>query len=564
MAALVAIDAPRLSESLWNDEIWSLQDSVHGSWGRELGARDLDETLTEIYWEPVRWERTLWRYETTNHHFLLNLMARAGLGVWQRATGAEEWEFDEAALRFLPFLCALGGLMAWAVFFRRLGFWQAAMIVPWALALHPWYQQHATGMRGYPLVFLFFPLTLLSALGVLRSGGWRSWSAYAAAQFLFIYSWPAGAVVMVAFNLCFALAIWRNARDPAIPPGQLKRWAIANLGTVMVLLPLVAPGFFQIGSYLQEAVLQHPMGFPWLKNLACFFFTGCPWPDVDGYSTRSGLHVTGEMLWREHPLLFTTLAVAALGALALGVVVMFRRVPLAAGLLVVGTLSGPVLSYANATIGTPGEDVFIYQWYFIFLLPFLCGVTAIGVWDAASWLAGAVKIGTGLVARHLAPVCLVLALLAGYAILVLPRTLALLKSSVDPRRESVEAMRGDLDLTDPANSRLLTAHIFRTALAYDPRGWRVQTASNDGLPDGSPPGLTQLMHLADTRDLTLYVNVGLPSEARKEYPEAMALVDESGFFELHSRHFGLEPQFERAVYRYTGGLFKFDFSRPKP
>ena len=144
-----------------------------------------------------------------------------------------------------------------------------------------------------------------------------------------------------------------------------------------------------------------------------------------------------------------------------------------------------------------------------------------------------------------------------------PRTLALRHSSVDPRRESAEAIRGDLDLTDPANAKILTAHVFRSAHAYDPRGWIIKKASSDDQPDGSPPGLTQLMRIADTRDLTLFVNVGLPSEAAEEFPEIMELITESDLFDLHARHFGLEPQFERAVYKYRGGLFKFDFSKPK-
>ena len=102
-----------------------------------------------------------------------------------------------------------------------------------------------------------------------------------------------------------------------------------------------------------------------------------------------------------------------------------------------------------------------------------------------------------------------------------------------------------------------------SARIYDPFGWLVETASNDSLPDGAPPGLTQLMRIADTRDLTLFVNVGLPSEAAEEFPEIMELITESDLFDLHARHFGLEPQFERAVYKYRGGLFKFDFSKPK-
>jgi hypothetical protein len=562
--ALTLIDAPRLSESLWNDEIWSLRESIHGSWDRDLGSKDPDAVLLEIYWEPIDWELAIWRYETTNHHFLLNLMAKAGLGGWQWVTGAEDWEFDEVALRILPFLCALGGLVAWATFFGRLGYTGAALILPWLLALHPWYQQHATGMRGYPLVFLFLPLALLQALAAVRHGRWGSWLGFAAGQFLFLYSWPAGALVMLPFNACLAVTVWRRWGAPWERRDQLRRWAVANLVTLMVLLPLVVPGFFQIGPYLEEEVLRHPMGLPWLRNLASFLFTGAPWPDVDGYSVRSGFHVTGEMLARSHRMLFATAAAGAITALAGGVVVIVRRDPRIASLLLIGLSLGPALCYLKATLGTVGEPVFIFQWYLVYALPFLCGVACVGISAGASLCAAcASRWARSGWAR---PVALASAIgcLAGYGYLIHPRTVALRQASMEPRRESVRAMRGDLSLTDPANAGILTAHIFRTALVYDPLGWLVETASNDGLPPGSPPGLTQLMRIADSRDLTLFVNVGLPSEARQKHPEAMGLIDDSGFFDLHSQHFGLEPQFERSVYRYRGGLFKFDFSRPKP
>ena len=561
---LALIDSPRLSESLWNDEIWSLRESIHGSWDRELGSKTPDDVLLEIYWEPIDWELAIWRYETTNHHFLLNLMAKAGLSGWQWVTGAEDWEFDEVALRILPFLCALGGLVAWAIFFGRLGYVGAALILPWLLAFHPWYQQHATGLRGYPLVFLFLPLALLHILAAVRHGRWGSWLGFAAAQFLFLYSWPAGALVMLPFNACLAVTVWRRWSGPGERNDQLVRWAVANLATLMVLLPLVGPGFFQIGPYLQEEVLRHPMGLPWLRNLASFLLTGAPWPDVDGYSIRSGFHATGEMLARNHQRLFVAVAAGAIAALAGGVVVIFRRDPRTAGLLLIGLSLGPVLCYLKATLGTAGEPVFIFQWYLLYALPLLCGIACVGISAGARCCAaGAGRRGRSAWARP-AALALVVVCLAGYGYLVHPRTVALRRSSMEPRRESVRAMRGELSLTDPANAGILTAHIFRTALVYDPLGWPVEVASNDGLPPGSPPGLTQLMRIADSRDLAMFVNVGLPSEARKEHPEAMELIDDSGFFDLHSQHFGLEPQFERAVYRYRGGLFKFDFGRPKP
>ena len=560
-ALLIFINAPRLSESLWNDELWSLGESVHGKWDRDLDGVDPEEALAVIYWQAVNWEHAVWRYDTTNHHFLLNILAKAGLDVWQWLSGSEEWEFDETAMRILPFSCALGGLAAWAFFFRYLGFPSAAMIVPWLLALHPWYQRHATGMRGYPLVFLFFPLTLLAAIHALRGGRWRAWLCFAVFQFLFMYSWPAGAAVMLPFNLCLGITIWMRRANPGSRGDQLKRWAIANLTTFLVLLPLVLPAVFQIGAYLQEEVFRYDMGLPWFRNLACFFFVGSGWPEVAGYSERSGFHVTAETLWRANPILFMVTALSALGAFISGLIILFRRLPGEARLLTLGLLIGPIVGYIKAVSQPDGPDVYIFEWYLIFALPFVCGVAAIGLASAATRVAGIANQSRTFCSS--ASSIVVMILIAGYAFFAAPRTIAMRQSSVDPRRESVHAIRGDLELTDPANSKILSAHVFRPAIPYDPRGWIVRRASNDDQPAGSPPGLTQLMRIADTRGLTLYVNVGFPAEAGIKYPEIMELIEASELFEVSSRHFGLEPQFERCVYRYKGGLFKFDFSRPK-
>ncbi len=44
----------------------------------------------------------------------------------------------------------------------------------------------------------------------------------------------------------------------------------------------------------------------------------------------------------------------------------------------------------------------------------------------------------------------------------------------------------------------------------------------------------------------------------------MEAIDDSGFLDIHTQLFGLEHQFERVVYRYSGGTGKFDFAQPNP
>ena len=547
---LCLLAGPRLEQSLWNDELWSLEESVHGKWARDPG-QGLSESRRVIYFDQLGWEHVVWRFETTNHHPLLNVLARAGLVGWRSVTGSEVWEFDEVALRALPFACALASLFFWGSWFRRAGFGAAGLVVPWLLALHPWFQQHATGMRGYPLVFCFLPLTLIALQAVMRHNSWRGWFGWSVGQCLLLASWPGAIAVVLGLNLVLCWALWWSRAEGLF---GWRRWILFSLLSLTVTIPLYAPAVFQIGPYLRDELPHFEMGLPWLRNLANFFFVGSGWPGVAEYAARSGAagveHVSGSMLWSRHRLLFPLIALAFGCAVLLGLWRFLARGDRCGErrMVAFGLLALPLVTVIRASLAT-GEAAFVYPWYLIFLLPFLAGLVAEGL----------LKIGGAIAGRPTA-VALVFAAGVAYAALASPRTRALAACSDDPRRESVESVLA-------SGRGVLSAHVFRDALAYDPEGWKISRASVVGGDDGGGsapiPSLTGLMRLADTEHLTLFVNVGFPEEARRKYPEIMALIEQSEMFELHSRHFGLEPQFERAVYQYTGGLFDFDFTRPR-
>ena len=521
-------------------------------------AEPIDELAPFVFgdhWRSLQWRHAVWRYESTNHHFLLNLMAKTGLTVWQLGTRAEGWEFSEAALRILPFLCALAGILAWAIVFFQLGFSRAAILLPWLLALHPSYLQHASEMRGYPLVFLFLPLTISASLKALQSGRWRWWLSYAAAQFLLLYSWPGAGPVVVTYNLCLLAAIWFDRPRPAAAHRAvlLKRWMIANLACAMVLFLLIAPCIFQVGPYLQSELFYLPMEIDWFQNFACRFFIGCDWIEYRNYTERSELYIAGENLFAARPILFVGMATLIGAGVIGGLIALIRSKPVAGALLGVGLGAPMVLVFLSASM----QGVFVFHWYYVYALPMVIGLAAIGLTEALPSLAKAIRhqpsaTGASMVG-NLAGVVATILILIGYAALAAPKLTALRTSSQDPRRESVQAVRGDLALTDPRNDDILSAHVFRNALAYDPLGLSVEHASTTE--DSDTPGLLELMRLADTNQLELFVNVGMPSEARKLRPEVMGVIDESGYFVEHSIHPGLEPQFERIVYRYTGGFF---------
>ena len=146
-------------------------------------------------------------------------------------------------------------------------------------------------------------------------------------------------------------------------------------------------------------------------------------------------------------------------------------------------------------------------------------------------------------------------LLLLFAATVSPQIQAQNSRSLDPRRESMKHIRGTLEIADPAQLDILTAHCNYPTLSYDPHGWLVKEA-NCG-PEGTRPGLVQLMRVADTSGATLWVNVGSADSFERKFPDVAKMVFTDDLFELVERVHGIEPQYERHLYRYRGGMFDF-------
>jgi len=126
---------------------------------------------------------------------------------------------------------------------------------------------------------------------------------------------------------------------------------------------------------------------------------------------------------------------------------------------------------------------------------------------------------------------------------------------MDPRRESVALTRPPkLAIDDPAQLDVITAHCNQPALAYDPHGWLVTKANS--APD-EPPGLVQLMRLADVTGATLWVNIGEVSTLKTQFPDIAEQLASNEMFEHSHVVHGLAPQFQRHLYRYRGGMFDF-------
>lgn len=464
--------------------------------------------------------------KTPNPHFLYNLAGKAALTLYQEARQDEPWEIREWPLRIVPFLAGLGALAAWFALLRRIAGPAGAGWTCLALSLHPWFIRYITEARGYAFVFLLLPLFLMALRQAIRDPRWRNWTLFGILGGLLVYSWPGMVVAWICLNVTGALFPLRSGFPR-------RRIVLTNIVLGMVLLLMVAPCFAQLGPYLTEDATRLPLGGSWLRDLMAKMLLGIDWHDHGDYSRIAPQYLSLASLWRS-PVSAVLLAIVVLGAFCGGLtgIAFFGRKRNAHRWFGFGMGAAAFLMYFPAAL----SGIYLFHWYFVFVLPCVVAVIAAGLVTLARCIPWA-RI----------PVALVF---VAFGILASRQTLALRTRSADPRRESALAARGTLDPLDRRNDGILTAHVGTTALGYDPLGWFLEEK-----PEPDAPGLPALMRMADTLERELLVNVGYPANARLEIPSVMRIIDRSGFFErVHVLH-GLEPQFEREIYRYTGGMF---------
>jgi hypothetical protein len=522
---------PRLSHSLWGDELITFRESVAGHFSHDVESDGLKEAMDRIYWSDASWADALWQYETTNPHFLYNLAGKLALTWTHQSRKEDPWVVRESALRWFPFLAGLGALPAWFLLACRAGARSSAGWFCLALSLHPWFIRYTTEARGYAFVFLFLPLALMALDQATRDSRWRNWTLYGVAGGILIYSWPGMVIPWISLTAAMLVFRWRRQGEAAAFPA--RRLVLTNLVLAMVLLTLVAPCFAQLGPYLREDAARLPLDASWLGDVVARMLLGIDWIDHGAHSRLAPRYITFESLWRSPALALplVVVGVAVLGGFPAGLRFFLRKGNAFSGMVVGMAASALFLYLPAAHLG-----VYLFPWYFIFLLPGFVLVVVAGLLALARPAKGAPGI--------------VLLALGAFGILSARVSAAMRAESADPRRESVLAMRGTLDPLDPRNPGILTAHLGTTALGYDPLGWYLEET-----PEPGNPTLPTLMRMADILGRELFVNVGYPLNARAEAPTPMGIIDKSGYFTRTHQFPGLEPQFEREIYRYEGGMF---------
>lgn len=516
-AMLVAglLAAPRLSHSLWDDEITSVYRSIAGGWSFDPATGELD-------YAKIDWSGTFWYYRNPNNHVPYSILARAAVKIPGKTP---DRRVSEAALRLPSFVFGIlvVGSVAWMLW--RLGFGLAGVYAAWLLALHPWLLRYTAEARGYSMAMWLTCVAVTTAVSALHQGRWRRWIGFSVAQFVLFWVQPSIAWFLVVLNLAILVSLLQLHREPAPRRQQLGRWVAANLLSLMFLLPLMGPLLPQLAAYLAKESDRVWVNAVFLKNLAANLVTGMDWKHA-GASLYPELstHIA------EHPLLGVSILVGILAALAAGAVRLARAGSVRRNLMAVLLLPAPVtLLYLTLRVDRT------YTWYFVNFLPSLIALVALG----ASWLSarGREQRGFGAVGG----VLLVVGLGAHFW-LGAPARHTLRERSYYPLRESVELTRANMDPTAPENEEILTASWESTPSYYDPRVRYVR----------KPGELQAMMAEADATARPLFVNIGRKRRAAKHSPENMALVEDPALFELMATFPGYRPTRTRYVYRYLG------------
>lgn len=511
---------PRLSQSLWGDEEYTMKRHVFGFYERK-GDED------KLRFRSIPWEETIWGYKRgPNNHNLFSILARLSHTAWLKSGGAGRsgWYFSETAFRLPAYLAGLLGLVTTGLFARRLAGHGIGALAPPILVLHPWFLRYAVEGRGYALVFLLLPAMLHLLFNALATGRWRWWLGYAALQFLAFFAYPGILYILVVQNVLALFYLAANRRGDRLP--ALARLAVANTLAAMLVLQFYGPCVPQLIDYLHRERVLGDIGIAWLTDEWEFIGTGMPWADWD--HTNPLCHAVHDFA-ESRPALYFSILIVIPVLLAIGVVRMAFAGGLARVFAAIVVLS-PALMYAHNFAG----GKYLYPWYMVFTIPGLAVVTATSILVLSR---GNQRVFPALGALYL----------LWFAGVTWQQRASLRQHPIEPLAESVRAMRGShADPRDPRYEDTLSAQFHMHTQGYDPGAREVKSLDD----------LLSLARRADSENKPLYVNYAQREFAAQAYPEIVEALDNPGLFEPVATLPGMEPQCTRLVLRYRPGSVK--------
>ena len=237
MLACAIIALPRMGQSLWEDEEFSVRRCIVG------GHRVLEDGTVAA--RKLPWKVTLWNYSSTTNHIFQSILSRLSHSAWRSIARPGGLQLSEAAARLPSYVSGILVVGVVALVAARVGLiWEGALAA-WLIAIHPWHLRFTTEARGYGLVALLIPLSLLLALHALSKGQWRWWIALARGQFRPPLYVAADAIddprpePLHRYQPSYGGAICIRAENPDSPMASFN--GIRGDG-VLTVIPAVRPG----------------------------------------------------------------------------------------------------------------------------------------------------------------------------------------------------------------------------------------------------------------------------------------------------------------------------------
>jgi Dolichyl-phosphate-mannose-protein mannosyltransferase len=519
MALAGLLSSKRLDFGLAHDEDLSARRAIVGEYRVAEDGNVLPPRL--------KWQNTFFDYRKPTNHVLYSVLARSAWTTW-RIFAPEDWYLREWIIRLPAWLAGIFAVMALALLAARLGGELAGVVSAWLLALHPWFLRYASEARGYAVLLLIVPVTLLVWLRATREDLWRWWLAFGACQFMLLWVYPAAIYILVVLNGLTALWL---AREWSRRSGdtRFRRWLAANLMAAIPANQMMLPLVPQLLNYLQTAPeARQPLKLSWLLDTSSSLLVGAGW-NKSGSLNSPYIELAPRA--HDRPLLFASL-LALLAIAAIVGVPRMARWKWPQGAIVVFTLLAPAAIAAGVAKAT---NEWLFEWYLIYLLPGLVAVVAIGVCGSAD---GRLKFCWRIIAA--------MGILVAYAGFSQPIRARICGRPMDPIKEVVMSMRGTLKPTAQSGSERLTASFPHLLSYYDPHAQRVKTATD----------LQEAMRESDKERKPLYVTAFHPWGVVFGSPEVWRLFYESGLFVDFVIHHGMDNVQDRVVARYQPGAIE--------
>ncbi len=516
MTACALLGLPRLGQSLWEDEVYSVRRWILGEY------RVKDDGTVEL--KKLSWSRTLWNYTTTNH-VLQSILSRASHSAWRTLARPTGLQLNEAAARLPSYLAGILAVGAIGLLAARFGLaWEGALAA-WLVAIHPWHMRFATEARGYGLVALLISVSVLLAVSALNNGQWRWWIALAVANFALLYTWPPALFTVLMLQLCIAISLLTEKR---FSPGRdilILRWLVSGTVAGVVFLQLFLPCVPELLGYLKGvADFNAPLSF--LKNVGTLLLTGSPW-NKSGLTTATP-YMEYFPVAEVHPLVFQVAIMLAVVFVMLGIFRLWVIEPGARWIVTVLIFPG-ILTYLFAAI----RNKALMEPYVGFMLQGVALTVAAGAFWAFSPLRRLPS------ARWFGPM-LAVVLVGAFAVISNPARHFLLTWGAQRYRESVLVTRPSLNPNAPENLNIVTAATTQPPFVYDPRVRRASTVDQ----------YVSLMREADERGVPLYVNNGFPTALKLDFPGIFAMLEDQAVFERVAYLTGTDVMVDRVVHRY--------------